>query len=77
MFEYPASSRRTYRSPFFELGTSWEIAPENIRVTPSHNFVEALLKEVQNVVRTVAFFAPVRTAPTPGNFVVFLCAHCQ
>jgi hypothetical protein len=36
------------------------------------NFAKALLKEVQNVVRTVAFFAALRTAVAAGDFVILL-----
>ena len=76
MFEYPANSLSLYRSLFFTSKPRATQGRKTFRQRNS-NFAQAPLKEVQHVVRTVAFFAPICPAFAPGNSVVLLCTPRQ
>ncbi len=70
MVEYPANSRHICRSLFCDKNLK---RLENPLALFSPNFAKATMKEVQNVVRTAAFLASVRTIIVTGTLVILLC----
>lgn len=76
MFEYPANSLGLYRSLFFNSEPRANQGRKTFRQR-NPQLCESPLKEVQHVVRTIALFAPVRSASAPGYSLVLLCTRRQ